>query len=329
MQGYFRHDYLKVPDGTELYFQVQGEGEPSMVLCDGLGCDGFIWKYLLPELRRTHRVLRWHYRGHGKSTLPDDIERIGMVHTCEDLERVMTHVGMQKAVVYGHSMGVQVALEYHRRFPERVLGLVLICGSYGNPLDTFHDDTLLRRAFPYLRRWVERFPRGARTLTSLALRTELAVRISLELELNKELVRRADVLPYFDHLAKMDPVVFVRTLDSLAEHSGWEHLPHINVPTLIIGGERDTFTPLWLSRRMADAIPASELMIVPGGSHTAPIEQPSIVGDRVQKFLRERILEGRDPAVPAMPIEDAVTPPGGDDKPKAPLEPKKRRTKVA
>lgn len=290
MQGYFRHDYLKVPDGTELYFQVQGEGDPSMVLCDGLGCDGFIWKYLIPELRRSHRVLRWHYRGHGKSGLPDDVERIGMVHTCDDLERLMNQVGVKKAVVFGHSMGVQVALEYHRRYPERVLGLVLICGSYGNPLDTFHDDTVMRRLFPYLRQLVERFPRGARMLTSLALRTELAVRISLELELNKELVRRADVLPYFDHLARMDPVVFVRTLDSLAEHSGWEHLPHINVPTLIVGGERDTFTPLWLSRRMADAIPGSELMIVPGGSHTAPIEQPSIVGERVQKFLRERVL---------------------------------------
>ena len=70
MSHYFRQDYLTVPDGASLYYQVQGEGEPGMVLCDGLGCDGFAWKYLTPYLEQRYRVLRWHYRGHGRSGLP-------------------------------------------------------------------------------------------------------------------------------------------------------------------------------------------------------------------------------------------------------------------
>lgn len=296
MHGYFYQDFLHTPDGADVYFQVQGEGAPGMVLCDGLGCDGFIWKYLLPELRRSHRVIRWHYRGHGRSGIPRDREHIGMAPNCEDLDRILEATGTRDAVVFGHSMGVQVALEFHRRFPNRVLGLVLLCGSYGNPLDTFHDDTLLRRAFPYLRHLVERYPRGARRILELALSTELAVRIALDFEVNKELVRRADLRPYFDHLAKMDPVVFMRTLDSMAEHTGWDHLPHIDVPTLVIGGERDTFTPLWLSRRMADAIPGCDLMIVPGGTHTTLIEQPSLVNERILRFLSTRILRPQAPA---------------------------------
>lgn len=309
MHGYFRQDFLQVPDGAKLYFQVQGEQDPPMVLCDGLGCDGFIWKYLQPELRRDHRVLRWHYRGHGKSTVPVDRERIGMVHTTEDLDRLMAHVGMGRSVIVGHSMGVQVALEFHRRYPQKVAGLVLICGSYGNPLDTFHDDTLLRRVFPFLRQTVERFPELSRKLVKLALSTELAVRVGV-MELNRELVRRKDMLPYFDHLANMDPVVFVRTLHALAEHSGWEHLPHINVPTLIIGGDRDTFTPLWLSRRMADTIPGSELMIVPGGSHTTPLEQPSLVNERIARFLQQKIL-----APAAVEAAEGASPQQNPDKP--------------
>jgi pimeloyl-ACP methyl ester carboxylesterase len=228
--------------------------------------------------------------------VPEDRDRIGMLYTCDDLDRVMGAAGMEKAVIFGHSMGVQVALEFHRRFSHRVMGLVLLCGSYGNPLDTFHETTLLRSALPYLKRMVERFPKGAAQLTRLAMSTDLAIDIALRFEANKELMKAADFAPYFEHLAGMDPVMFIRTLDSLSEHSAWDHLPRVNVPTLIIGGERDSFTPLWLSQRMADHIPNAEFMVIPGGTHTAPLEQPELVFQRVQRFLRDHVIDKRLPA---------------------------------
>ena len=70
---------------------------------------------------------------------------------------------LRQAVLFGHSIGVQVALEFHRRHASRVKGLVLICGSYGNPLDTFHDSTVLKRLFPLLRRF-PKLAEGAYTL---------------------------------------------------------------------------------------------------------------------------------------------------------------------
>ncbi|MFY2557858.1 alpha/beta fold hydrolase [Corallococcus terminator] len=286
---YFHQDYLHVPDGAELYYQVTGDGEPGVVLCDGLGCDGFAWKYLAPYLSRRHRVLRWHYRGHGRSGIPEDRERIGMLYTCDDLQRVMDAAGMERAVLFGHSMGVQVALEFHRRYASRVQGLVLLCGSYGNPLDTFHDSNVLKKMFPTLRRVVERFPEQSARLIHAALRTELAVQLAITLEMNRERIARNDLAPYFEHLARMDPVVFVRTLDSLSEHSAWDHLLHVDVPSLVVAGERDKFTPGWLSRKMASRIPEAELVLIPDGTHTAPLEAPGLVEVRVERFLRERM----------------------------------------
>ncbi|NVJ25461.1 alpha/beta hydrolase [Myxococcus sp. AM011] len=286
---YFHQDYLHVPDGAELYYQVTGDGEPGVVLCDGLGCDGFAWKYLAPYLSRHHRVLRWHYRGHGRSGIPEDRERIGMMYTCDDLQRVMDAAGMERAVLFGHSMGVQVALEFHRRYASRVQGLVLLCGSYGNPLDTFHDSTVLKKMFPTLRRVVERFPEQSARLIHAALRTELAVQLAITLEMNRERIARNDLAPYFEHLARMDPVVFVRTLDSLSEHSAWDHLLHVDVPSLVVAGERDKFTPGWLSRKMASRIPDAELVLIPDGTHTAPLEAPGLIEVRVERFLRERL----------------------------------------
>lgn len=285
MGAYFHQDFLHLGEGVSLYYQIQGEGDVTLILNDGLGCDGFAWRYLLPELRQKFRILRWHYRGHGKSPMPDEPEKTGILYSCDDLSRIMEVARVDKAVVFGHSMGVQVALEFHRRHAEKVLGLVLLCGSYGNPLDTFHDDTLLRTAFPLIHRVVERFPKLAQRVSTLAMKTDLAIEIALRTELNQDLMKRGDLVPYFDHLARMNPVAFVRTLDSLKDHSAWDHLRFVRVPTLVVGGERDRFTPVWLSRRMADEIPRAEFMLVPEGTHTSPLERPGLVNRRIFEFL--------------------------------------------
>jgi len=167
--------------------------------------------------------------------------------------------------------------------------LVLICGSYGNPLDTVHDAPMLKSTLPLVRGLVERFPEVAARVIGLALKTELAMQLVISMELNREMLHRTDIVPYFDHLARMDPRVFVRTLESLAEHSAWDHLSRVDVPTLVIGGETDRFTPSWLSLRMAQSVPGAQFMMVPQGSHTATLEEPELIWRNVERFLRERL----------------------------------------
>jgi pimeloyl-ACP methyl ester carboxylesterase len=286
---YFRQDYLVTPDGAPVWFEVQSDGDPAAVLCDGLGCAGFIWKYLKPLLAQQRRVLHWNYRGHGRSGVPRDERRIGVPQTMDDLLRLLDAAGIEKAVMFGHSMGVQIAIEAHRLYPDRVSGLVLLCGSYGTPLDTWHDHTLLRVAFPTMHRLVEKAPGLARKITANLLPTELGMYFSMKTELNPDLLSKDDFWPYLEHLGQMDPVMFVRTLDSLKDHSVWNHLPKVNVPALVVGGEIDRFTPVWLSHRMADFIPGSEYLFVPGGSHTAPLERPGLVNRAIVEFLRQRV----------------------------------------
>jgi pimeloyl-ACP methyl ester carboxylesterase len=288
--------YTRTPDGAELWYAAFGEGAPTMVLCDGLGCDGFIWKYLAPELAQHYQVVRFHYRGHGKSTLPTDPHRVGVGYCADDLLRVLDAVGVEKAVLFGHSMGVQVLFEMHRRHPERVLGLVPVCGSYGHALDTFHDDTLVRRLLPTVLEVVERFPTQADRLWKLFVPSEISILVARFNESKPSLLKREDIWPYLADLGAMDPRVFLRTLESAAEHSSWSHLPQIDVPTLVIAGEHDKFTPMWLSQRMSSAIPGAELLVIPSASHLAMVEMPQLISLRVERFLRERILVAKSAA---------------------------------
>lgn len=291
-QSYFHQGIYRTGDGAPLWYEVRGQdGATPAILCDGLGCDGFIWRYLWDPLTAKRKVLHWNYRGHGRSGVPPDDTRIGVEYICDDLARLMDHAKIDAGVIFGHSMGVQMALEFHRRYRGRVKGLVLVCGSYGTPLDTWHDHTLLRLAFPWMLKLVERAPELAREVTSRVLNTQLAVEVGIRTELNPDLISPNDFAPYMAHLAKMNPLYFVRTLDSLKDHSAWDHLPYIDVPTMVIGGEGDRFTPVWLSQRMAENIPQCEYVFVPGGTHTAPLERPGLVNAAIERFLRDRVRE--------------------------------------
>src|SRR5512147_821990 len=122
-------------DGTRLFWTETGSGAPTIVLSDGIGCAGFVWRNLEPALARRHRVIHWNYRGHGRSATPRHAHRVTLDDCVEDLLAVLDAAGEPRAVLAGHSMGVQVSLELHRRAPERVDALLLVCGAAGHPID--------------------------------------------------------------------------------------------------------------------------------------------------------------------------------------------------
>jgi pimeloyl-ACP methyl ester carboxylesterase len=281
--------FIRSFDGTQLFVTDVGSGLP-MVLCDGLGCRGFIWQAFTPHFSPHYRLIHGHYRGHGQSQPPQNLDSTSVADLAADLLLILDYFEIEKAVLVGHSMGVQLVLDFAVRHPERVLGLVPMCGSYGQPLSTLHDMDLADRVFPYVRDMAMTFPSLAQRLWRRVVYSELAYQYSLRFEVNPRLVRRSTFWPYFEHLAAMDVQVFVRMLSRLNEHSVEEDLHRIEAPVLVVGGEDDRFTPVWLSERLWRLLPNAELLIVPSGTHTAPIEVPELVHLRFERFLQERVL---------------------------------------
>jgi pimeloyl-ACP methyl ester carboxylesterase len=282
--------YAVARDGSPIFYRLLGHHTETVpvVLCDGIGCDGFIWKYLERSLAATRRVLHWHYRGHGRTPEPRSRRRVAMADLADDLACVLDAAQLDRAVHFGHSMGVQVCLETYRRYPDRVAGLGLLCGSYGTPLRTFRSRKTLETVLPYLSFAVNLAPHAMSFWWKRLVPTQLAFSVAKKLELNADLIRIEDFMPYLEHIAGVDLPLFLSMLAHAGRHSAREILPAIDVPTLIVAGERDNFTPLNLSLEMNRLIPSSELLVVDGGSHTAPIERPQLVLETVGKFL-ERV----------------------------------------
>lgn len=287
---YDREGFAAAADATRLYFGVRGEGEPAIVLNDGIGCDGWIWERLQPELAEAHRVIHWHFRGHGRSGAPRVATHIDVATLADDMTRVMDALGVADAVLIGHSMGVQVSLEACRVHRARVRALVLVCGAYGRPTKTFHGGDTLHTVLPALLSLIRRHPGVARAIFS-RMPPKLAYRIArMTGEIDSGTLREEDFVTYIEHLAVIEPELFFAMLERAGEHTAEDLLPRIDVPTLVVSGEKDTFTPPELSQRMADLVPGAEMFELRGGSHAAPAEQPVSLALRIDKFLRERVL---------------------------------------
>lgn len=261
----------------------------AAALADGIGCDGYVWKYVRRDLAGERPVIHWHYRGHGRTPPPRDPRRIAIADLADDLAAVLDDNGTDAAVVFGHSMGVQVALETYRRHPSRVRGLVLLCGSPENPLRTFRGSRSLEILLPRMRSAVERAPRLINQAARVLLPTRAAFRLATRFEVNAELIQAADFMPYLRGLSHIEMPLFLSMLAAAGEHSAVDLLPSVKVPVLVVAGEKDGFTPPDLSRAMAAAIPGADLLEIEGGSHTAPLERPDLVGDAVHEFLFRRV----------------------------------------
>ena len=103
MEGESREGFVDARDGTRIYFSVSGAG-PAVALCDGILCEGFVWKYLRPEISRSFRVVHWNYRGHGRSGRPRDLSRIAIRDHADDLWRVLDAVIAVVMITLGVSL---------------------------------------------------------------------------------------------------------------------------------------------------------------------------------------------------------------------------------
>jgi len=259
---------------------------PCAVLCDGLACDGYIWRYLWDELATDFRVAHFHYRGHGRSGLPQDRDQVDVAALAADLGAVRAHLGDPEVVLIGHSLGTQVVLEHYRARPERVRAMLLLCGSFGRVTHTFKGTDVLSSVLPNILEWSTKHPRLLRALWS---RVPVAAALKLGMltgDIDPARVRVEDVEPYFSHALHVDFTLFARMLQAAGEHSAEDLLPRVAVPVLILAGSRDTFTPPELSIAMAQAIPGAQLELIEGGSHILLLEERERVRQVVSDFLK-------------------------------------------
>ena len=288
------HKRLRSFDGTEIAYQVRGQG-PAIVLANGLG--GFYEAYrpIYDALGERYRILCWDYRGIFRSGVPRDRSTLAVPYHCDDLERILDHEGIDRAVFIGWSMGVQVNFELFRDRRDRIDALVAIGGTYGTPFRTALSSRVLHYAIPSLLRAIEvQGPLAnyaTRTLAGWAGIIPTIKRLGIVSEqLDEDSFRTV-----LDGFATVDWRVYSQALAQLGLHDARDVLPEIDVPTLIMAGKRDILVPAFVADEIHRAIAGSRLVVVEGGTHYALMEYPAVFRDELLAFLAA--VPGYEPEV--------------------------------
>lgn len=123
---------LRSHDGTTIAYWVVGDGPRTLLLANGLGGRLYAWEPLIRALLPRYRFITWDYRGLFESSSPERRRHLSIPDHAEDARAILDAEGVDRAVLCGWSMGVQVSLELTTLHPERVAGLVLLNGTYGH-----------------------------------------------------------------------------------------------------------------------------------------------------------------------------------------------------
>ena len=246
--------HLKRGDAN-LYYEDDGKG-PAILMTHGFVASTGMWDGQVEAFKDRFRLIRWDMRGHGQTECQDDQSAYGQDITVADMVAILDHLGVEKAIIVGHSLGGFMSLRLNVMHPERVSALVLQgCGpGYRS------DDSRAK--------WNERVDGRAKTIIEegyKALGGAAEVPVSVQRS-SQELAMAARGI-----LAQVD----AKVIDSL---------PHIDVPTLVIIGAGDSYY-LQGSDYMANRIPGAEHIVVPDAGHGVNIDQPEVVNNAYKAFF--------------------------------------------
>ena len=253
-------------NGLELVYERFGEG-PPLVFVHGAGEDGRIWRPQLSALSDEFTVVAWDEPGAGRSSdVPADF---GLADYANCLAAVIEAVALVPAHVAGLSWGGTVVQELYRHHPDLVATLILI-DTYAGWKGSLPEEEVRARiagVHQMLAATADEFDPSLPGLFAGAPPAEL--------------------VPLLEEIAADVRRESLRTqLFVMAEADQRDLLPLISVPTLLIWGELDTRSPLSVARQFEQAIPATELVVIPGAGHMSNLEHPKQFNEAVREFCR-------------------------------------------
>ena len=262
-------------NGTKLYYEINGAGE-TLILIHGNFGDRRYWDLQFHELSKKYKVLRYDYRGYGRSALPKADEAY---KDCDDLKALMEFFGIKKAHLCGLSQGGDIAIDFALAYPDMAISLIPIgpqvMGMGEEEYNTSSFDTLRTaalQAFDILKR------KGAKEATDFLWTGDNVFAKSI-----------------------ISPVTRKALLEMGYDYSWWRYLNlnkrgyaypmaikklnEIKIPTLIVTAEFDLQVCKELADLMARRIPGAKLVSIKRAGHIMNMDQPKEFNELIIKFL--------------------------------------------
>jgi len=243
-------------DDIRMYYDVHGDGEPLLKFHGGFGSVG-LWDGQVSKLAQHFRVITIDCRGRARTR--DSYAPITYGRMASDIVRLLDYLEIEAAHVVGHSDGGIVTLHLLLDYPDRVRSATLIGARFSHGV--------LRVGYAEdIRTTINRLRDGEDIVS-----------------------KRARFNRFNDDPSRFRIVIYKLERTWLAQPNPSESmLGTIQRPVLVVKADRDEYIPAGSFDRLAAAIPRSELLFVPGGTHGIPATHAELLSEAVQRFADKR-----------------------------------------
>jgi 3-oxoadipate enol-lactonase len=255
-------------NGIDINYSLEGEGERTIVLVNGLADDLETWVLQMDDLLGAgYRVLRFDNRGVGSSSAPAGPYTTRLL--ADDTKALIDSLGLTNVDMAGVSMGGMIAQEYALAYPEDLRTVTFACtyaapGPFCGRMFAMWADMAPVNGVPFIMRDV--------TLWAFTV---------------PFFEQREDELREFEaEMAAMPmPVAaYLDQLSSIRAHDTRDRIGAVRTPTLVLAGEEDILIPVRLSKELHDLVPGAEWATTPGG-HACVWEHPAEFNQALLDFL--------------------------------------------
>ncbi|MBF0362262.1 MAG: alpha/beta hydrolase [Oligoflexia bacterium] len=269
-------------------FKLNAEA-PLLIFNYGLVCSNHHWSKQLPFFHKHgYPILIHDYRGHYSSSLINDpASSCDFAHFAKDIKALINFIKVKKCIMLGHSMGVNVCLEFAKLYPKNTNGIVLISGTIFPPSETMFDSKIMETVFPIAYHLSHAYPNLVKKIWDFNAKSTLVQKIILHEGFNEKRVPISFVKKYLAKINELGPDIFFRLFAEMNKHKIAHSLKKIHTPSLVIGGDNDKVIPNHVQRVLHNKLSNSELYIVKDGSHVPQVDFPEMINERILLFIQK------------------------------------------
>ena len=296
------HGFTGEESGVRIHHVTRGEGSP-IVFMHGFPQFWYLWRHQLTDLGRDHRVVAPDLRGYNLSDKPEEVDDYRMRHLLGDMTRLVEELDLAPFTLVGHDWGGIVSWAFALKYPELLERFVIIDSP---PPFTWNRDLRespkQREAVNYMLELSAPSPRPE----EMVMADDFAMLDSMLERIGGSDARLSDSERAAYHEAWSQPGAIEAGLNYYrAAHMGEQvaaggvpedyeakiKAMRLEVPTLVIWGERDPALLVGLTRGLEEWIPDMRLEVLPGAGHWVPYERPGDVNRLIREFVDEAMEE--------------------------------------
>lgn len=248
-------------DNKKIYYEVEGEGKP-LILLHGWLASSETMKPLQQHLSRNFKVYNVDIIGFGKSELPD--KPMNTNDFGDFLAKFIEQLNIENPILIGHSHGGRTVINYAGRKLGKINKIVLIDSAGIKPKRSINYYIKIY-TYKIVKKILKLFPK------------------------NLERIRKKVLNKFGSADYKASPEILRKTMNIIINENQKEIMKNINVPTLMIWGDKDTATPINDAKQMEKLIPNSGIAVLEGTGHFSYLEKLPQCCIILDEFLKNDI----------------------------------------